>query len=157
MKKSLVCLTLLLSVSLSACGKSATPPQASPGVSPSPGAATGGGQASPSPGGTTGGGQASPSPGGTTGGGQASPSPGAAAGGAATGDVQAVFKQNCISCHGVNLEGGVGPNLQKVGTKYSKDQIVGIITNGRGAMPSFKGKISDNEIGALADWLAAKK
>ena len=83
---------------------------------------------------------------------------GSTAGGtASTVDAQAIYKQNCISCHGNNLEGGVGPSLQKVGAKYSKDQMVTILNNGQGAMPSFKGKLSDNEIGALATWLSEKK
>ncbi|MDD9272300.1 c-type cytochrome [Paenibacillus sp. GCM10023248] len=72
-------------------------------------------------------------------------------------DAQTVFKANCVSCHGGNLEGAVGPNLQKVGGKLSKDQITGIITNGKGAMPSFKGRLSDDEISAVATWLADKK
>jgi cytochrome c551 len=81
-----------------------------------------------------------------------------AGGGAATTvDAQAIYKQNCISCHGNSLEGGVGPSLQKVGAKYSKDQIATILNNGRGAMPSFKGKLSDTEIGGLATWLSEKK
>ncbi|CAG7607088.1 Cytochrome c-551 [Paenibacillus solanacearum] len=82
---------------------------------------------------------------------------GGTAGGAATADAQAIYKQNCISCHGNNLEGGVGPNLQKAGSKYSKEQIATLLSNGKGAMPSFKGRLSDTELGAVADWLAAKK
>lgn len=72
-------------------------------------------------------------------------------------DAQTVFKANCVSCHGANLEGLVGPSLQKVGSKYSKEQLTALITNGRGAMPSFKGKLSDDEISALSTWLADKK
>ena len=72
-------------------------------------------------------------------------------------DAQTVFKANCVSCHGANLEGMVGPNLQKVGGKYSKDQLSTIIANGKGAMPAFKGKLSDDEVNALSTWLADKK
>ncbi|KEQ24772.1 c-type cytochrome [Paenibacillus tyrfis] len=86
--------------------------------------------------------------------GAATPAPG---GGTTTVDAQAIYKQNCISCHGVNFEGGVGPNLTKVGGKYSKDQIATIVTNGRGGMPSFKGRLSDTDTSAISDWLAAKK
>jgi cytochrome c551 len=118
MNKAYLCLSLLLAVSLSACGKSNT--------TPSPPAASG--------------------------------TPAATSSGAtSTVDAQAVFKANCVSCHGANLEGMVGPNLQKVGGKYSKDQIVAIITNGRGGMPSFKAKLSNDEINAVAAWLANKK
>ena len=72
-------------------------------------------------------------------------------------DAQAVFKQSCVSCHGVNLEGAVGPNLQKEGSKRSKDELATNITNGKGAMPSFTGKLTDDEISSLAVWLADKK
>ncbi|MBP1966933.1 c-type cytochrome [Paenibacillus aceris] len=89
----------------------------------------------------------------------ASTSPAAtqSSGGATKADAQTVFKANCVSCHGVNLEGAVGPNLQKVGSKLSKDQVSTTITNGKGAMPSFKGKLSDDEVSSLATWLADKK
>jgi cytochrome c551 len=80
-------------------------------------------------------------------------------GGAATVDAQAIYKKNCVSCHGDNLEGKVGPNsnIAKVGSRLQADQIAAVIANGRGGMPSFKGRLQDAEIGALADWLAAKK
>ncbi|GAA3399964.1 cytochrome c551 [Paenibacillus hodogayensis] len=82
---------------------------------------------------------------------------GTTGGGTTTANAEAIVKQNCTSCHGVNLEGGGGPKLTAVGAKYSKDQIAGIITNGKGAMPSFKGKLSDTDVNTVADWLAAKK
>ncbi|ASS98212.1 MULTISPECIES: cytochrome c551 [Geobacillus] len=66
-----------------------------------------------------------------------------------------IFKQNCASCHGQDLSGGVGPNLQKVGSKYSKDQIKEIIANGRGAMPA--GIIKGEDADKVAEWLASKK
>jgi cytochrome c551 len=72
-------------------------------------------------------------------------------------NAQAVYKQNCVTCHGVNLEGGAGPNLQKAGARLKADQISAKITNGGGGMPPFKGTLKDNEINALAEWLAAKK
>lgn len=85
------------------------------------------------------------------------PTASAATGATTKVDAQTVFKANCVSCHGANLEGLVGPNLQKVGSKYSKEQLTALITNGKGAMPSFKGKLSDDEISSLATWLADKK
>jgi cytochrome c551 len=87
----------------------------------------------------------------------ASPSATQSTGGTTKVEATAVFKANCVSCHGVNLEGAVGPNLQKVGSKLSKDQVAATVTNGKGAMPSFKGKLNDDEISSLATWLADKK
>src|SRR5699024_8766953 len=38
--------------------------------------------------------------------------------------------QSCIGCHGGDLEGGSGPSLQDVGSKYSQEEIQDIINNG---------------------------
>lgn len=75
---------------------------------------------------------------------------------ASGGDAEKIFSQKCSSCHGGNLEGGVGPNLQKVGAKYSKDDILGIIKNGKsGGMPA--GLISGDDADKVATWLSGKK
>ncbi|NGQ95105.1 YqzM family protein [Brevibacillus sp. SYP-B805] len=71
-------------------------------------------------------------------------------------DAAALFKANCSSCHGQNLEGIVGPNLTKVGSKYSADEIANIIKNGRGGMPPGMLKKGD-EIKAVAQWLSEHK
>lgn len=74
-------------------------------------------------------------------------------------DAQAVYKNQCISCHGTDLKGRVGGNssLEKVGQRLSKAQIVNQITHGGNGMIAFKKRISAEEIDLLADWLAAKK
>ncbi|WP_123041964.1 c-type cytochrome [Cohnella candidum] len=89
----------------------------------------------------------------------ASPASPAASPSGAAGNVnaEAVFKQNCIACHGADLHGGVGPNLTAVGSRLSSDAIAAKISAGGGGMTAFKGVLSDAEIHALADWLAAKK
>ncbi|MFP7278071.1 cytochrome c [Exiguobacterium indicum] len=71
-------------------------------------------------------------------------------------DAEKIFANNCASCHGNNLEGNVGPNLTKVGSKYSSEEIQKIIKNGKGQMPAGILK-DDKEIMAVADWLAEKK
>jgi len=86
----------------------------------------------------------------------ATPAPGAG-GGAAQVNSEAIYKQNCLSCHGGNLEGVSGPGLSKVGGKLSKDQIAAKIAAGGGGMPAFKTRLKEDEIQGLADWLAAKK
>ncbi|ERI04522.1 c-type cytochrome [Aneurinibacillus aneurinilyticus] len=84
---------------------------------------------------------------------------GGQAGGTAGGggqEAQKVFQANCTSCHGQNMEGGVGPNLTKVGSKYkSADEIKTIILKGRNGMPG--GLVSETDAKALADWLITKK
>ncbi len=68
---------------------------------------------------------------------------------------EAIFKTSCASCHGANLEGAVGPNLQKVGGKLSKEEIEGIIKDGRGAMP--KALVQGDDLTKVATWLSEKK
>ncbi|ADG07410.1 c-type cytochrome [Kyrpidia tusciae] len=77
--------------------------------------------------------------------------------GGGSADVTALYQQNCQACHGANLEGGVGPALDKVGAKLSEDQIQKQIENGGGTMPGFKSSMKEDDIKALATWLAAKK
>lgn len=63
---------------------------------------------------------------------------------------------SCMGCHGKNMEGGMGPNLQTIGGKLDATQIADIIKNGKGSMPG--GMIKDDaEIQKLADYLASLK
>ncbi|GAB6930415.1 cytochrome c-551 [Paenibacillus sp. JCM 10914] len=84
------------------------------------------------------------------------PAPGVTDGGTAL-DAQGIYKSNCVSCHGTDLQGQSGPNLQQVGQKLDRDQIYAIIKNGEGGMPAFGDRLQDDEIQVLADWLAEKR
>ncbi|NHN30471.1 c-type cytochrome [Paenibacillus agricola] len=70
---------------------------------------------------------------------------------------EAIYKQSCIACHGTDLEGKMGPNLQKVGATLSDEQLFKLVQNGRGAMPAFKSTLKEEEINNIAKWLAEKK
>ena len=74
---------------------------------------------------------------------------------ASAGNAEEIFKQNCSSCHGGNLEGGAGPQLSAIGSKYSADEIQNVIANGQGIMPPKI--IEGDEAAAVAEWLASKK
>jgi len=71
-------------------------------------------------------------------------------------DAEAIFKQNCSSCHGQNLEGISGPALTTVGSHLSADEIAKIIKDGRGGMPPGMLK-KQPEIKAVAEWLSEHK
>ncbi|CAJ1001216.1 MULTISPECIES: YqzM family protein [Bacillales] len=71
-------------------------------------------------------------------------------------DAEAVYKANCASCHGQNLEGAFGPALTTAGSKYSADDIAKIIKEGKGGMPAGVLK-KQPEIQAVAEWLAQHK
>ena len=60
---------------------------------------------------------------------------GESTGGTESAEAEQIVQQNCVSCHGQNLEGGAGPNLTAVGGKYDQDEIKNIIINGQGGMP----------------------
>ncbi|WP_404453037.1 cytochrome c [Virgibacillus necropolis] len=74
----------------------------------------------------------------------------------ATTDPAKIFESNCASCHGADLTGGVGPDLTKVGSRYSKKEIKDIIMNGKGSMMPG-GLVPEPQAEALAKWLAEKK
>src|SRR5690625_3955074 len=70
-------------------------------------------------------------------------------------DPEAIFESNCASCHGSDLSGGAGPDLTKVGSDHSEEDIQDIIINGQGDMPP--GMATDEEAEVLAGWLAEKE
>jgi cytochrome c551 len=76
-------------------------------------------------------------------------------------DAVQVYQNNCISCHGADLQGGVGPALKNVGSRLSSAQIQHQIYTGGGPMPGYghnqQGILSDQQIQELTNWLSTKK
>ncbi|MBH5319900.1 cytochrome c [Paenibacillus sp. GSMTC-2017] len=72
-------------------------------------------------------------------------------------EAEKLYKQSCVTCHAVDLGGGVGPNLQKVGGKLSLAEIRAKIVNGGNGMPPYKEQLTGEQIDTLANWLATKK
>lgn len=70
-------------------------------------------------------------------------------------DPEGLYQASCASCHGQNLEGVVGPALNKIGGKLSAEEIASVITNGQGAMPP--GLVDAAKAEQIAAWLAEKK
>lgn len=71
-------------------------------------------------------------------------------------DAEQVVQQNCISCHGENLEGaGNFPALNDVGSRLSQEEILSVIENGQNAMPADI--IEGEEATAVAEYLANMK
>jgi len=71
-------------------------------------------------------------------------------------DAAAIYRQNCSPCHGVNRQGGVGPNITAASlqSRGRTDQYVReTIANGRGGMPSWKDKLAAAQIEALVAFL----
>ncbi|EKN64256.1 cytochrome c [Schinkia azotoformans] len=70
-------------------------------------------------------------------------------------DPEGMVKASCASCHGQNLEGGVGPALADVGSRLSAEEIANIINNGKNAMPA--GMVDPAKAEVIAAWLAEQK
>ena len=68
-----------------------------------------------------------------------------------------------MDCHTLKGKGGaVGPNLTYVGSRRTREYIYQQIKdpkshNPRTEMPSFGGRVSEEDINALADYLAGMK
>jgi mono/diheme cytochrome c family protein len=66
-------------------------------------------------------------------------------------------RQHCAVCHGANLEGTAkAPALRRSHWPYAQNRglLIQIIHQGRGlTMPGFEGKLSNQQIESLADYL----
>jgi len=73
----------------------------------------------------------------------------------ASGGGAQLFKDNCSSCHtlaAAGASGKVGPDLDQL--KPGPDLVTAQVNSGGGAMPSFKGKLTDEQIKELADYVS---
>ena len=71
-------------------------------------------------------------------------------------DGAAIFADaGCASCHtlaAANASGTIGPNLDE--SQPDRALVIDRVTNGMGAMPSFSDSLSDEQIAAVADFVA---
>jgi mono/diheme cytochrome c family protein len=71
-------------------------------------------------------------------------------------DGKSIFTTTCGSCHTLSdagTTGTVGPNLDAA--KPAKALVVDRVTNGQGAMPSFKGSLDEAQIQAVAEYVSS--
>jgi mono/diheme cytochrome c family protein len=66
-----------------------------------------------------------------------------------------IYAQHCLGCHGATGEGAMGSNIQSL--NRSLDQIVAVIANGQGKMPSFRGDLSDAKMRSVAGYVKTFK
>jgi len=67
-----------------------------------------------------------------------------------------LFTDNCSTCHtlaAAGASGKVGPNLDQL--RPGPDLVTRQVNSGGGAMPSFKGKLTDDQIKQIADYVSA--
>lgn len=72
-----------------------------------------------------------------------------------------LYQEGCNTCHGDNLQGGIGPDLQHVGSQLTAAQIQHRIEVGSGPMPAYGAPgdaiFTPSQIADLTKWLSAKK
>lgn len=75
--------------------------------------------------------------------------------GAATGiDAAALYGRRCAGCHGGDGSGGIGPRLAGRVVERFPDPAaqIAVVANGRGGMPAFAGRLTDEEIAAVVEY-----
>jgi len=89
----------------------------------------------------------------------------ALAGSAFGADGAAIFKAKCAMCHGPDGSASTGMGksmgLKPLGSpevqKMSEADLIALISNGKGKMPASKGKLTDDEISAVAKYVHTLK
>ena len=66
-----------------------------------------------------------------------------------------VYDQVCARCHGINLDGGVGPSLGPDSEAASKpdESLFTTIATGRARMPSFRNQLTEDQIRGLVEYI----
>ena len=61
-----------------------------------------------------------------------------------------VYADNCAGCHGADGGGGVGPSLLRITDVLPNEaDEIAVVTDGRGSMPAWDGRLSADEIRAV--------
>ena len=71
----------------------------------------------------------------------------------ATPDGAAIYKSKCAMCHGANGEGKAAMKTVQFPKTLTDEEIVKITTDGKNKMPSYKGKLSPDEITQVAKFV----
>jgi mono/diheme cytochrome c family protein len=65
-----------------------------------------------------------------------------------------IYSASCATCHGAGGQGGVGPALAGNVVDEFPDVAdeIAVVTNGRGGMPSFGSRLTDEEIAQVVEY-----
>lgn len=79
----------------------------------------------------------------------------------AAADAAADYKAKCAMCHGADGSGKAAMGTKDLGSadiqKMSDADLTGAITNGKGKMPAYKGKLTDAQIKDLVSYIRTLK
>ncbi len=71
------------------------------------------------------------------------------------------YKAKCAMCHGADGSGKASMGTKDLGSadiqKMSDADLTGAITNGKGKMPAYKGKLTDAQISDLVSYIRTMK
>lgn len=68
-------------------------------------------------------------------------------------DGEKIYKQYCVTCHGLYGDMGASGAFNLTTSKLTKAERITVITNGRNLMTPFKGLLSDEKIEAVAEYV----
>jgi mono/diheme cytochrome c family protein len=69
-------------------------------------------------------------------------------------DGEALYNDECASCHADDGGGGLGPSLQNLESSFpDQSEVVAIVTDGSGSMPGFGDDLSADEIDAIVAYI----
>lgn len=67
----------------------------------------------------------------------------------------AIYQANCNTCHGADGTAGIGNAANLKTSQMDSTGILSMIVAGKGTMPSFKGRFTDEELHKLATYVYA--
>ena len=67
-------------------------------------------------------------------------------------DGEKVYKQYCVTCHGVYGDMGASGAANLTESKLTIDEKINVVTNGRNTMTPFKGLLSEAKIKAVVEY-----
>jgi mono/diheme cytochrome c family protein len=68
---------------------------------------------------------------------------------------EALYSANCSSCHGADASGGSGPNLIEEVEEGEQEEMIEVILEGEGEMPSFS-DLEDQDIADILAWIESQ-
>ena len=69
-------------------------------------------------------------------------------------DGEQLYQANCATCHGSSAEGiGDAPALGGVVTELGRDRVAATIQQGRGGMPAFDDRLTDEQVADVVSYL----
>lgn len=68
-----------------------------------------------------------------------------------------VYKQYCVTCHGIKGDMGASGAFNLVESKLSLEEKINIITNGRNTMTAFEPILTEAKIKAVAEYTETLK